>query len=50
MKGRKRMEDKILEITDEELEKLSPEELVDLKFEMEEMIERINEIIESCEE
>lgn len=44
------MEDKILELTNEELENLTPEELVDLKFEMEDMIRRINEIIESCEE
>lgn len=34
----------------EEMDNLTPEELVDLKFELEDMIEKIDEIIESCDE
>lgn len=43
------MEETILDLKNEELETLSPEELVDLKFELEDMIARIDEIVESCE-
>lgn len=42
------MENKELEIKEEELENLSPEELVDLKFEYRELSEKIESILQSC--
>lgn len=43
------MENEILELTNQELEELTPEELVDLKFELEDMLKRIEEIIKNCD-
>ena len=39
-----------LELDNEELKRLTPEELVDLKFELEDMSNEIKEILEDLEE
>ena len=44
------MDENILDISEEELEGLSVEELVDLKVDLEDLIDRINDLIEECDE
>lgn len=44
------MEDKVLDISQEELEKLSFEELADLKVEVDELILKLDSIMETCDE
>lgn len=44
------MEENMLNISKEQLEKLSIEELVDLKVEVDDLMNKINNILETCEE
>lgn len=44
------MEENILNIEKEDLKDLSAEELVDLKFELEDMLQEIEDLIAECDE
>lgn len=44
------MEEKTLEISKELLDNLSVEQLVDLKFEVDELLEEMDNLIEECDE
>lgn len=44
------MDNKTLNISDEIIENLSVEDLVDLKIEVDELLQKINEVLETCEE
>lgn len=44
------MEKQLSEITEEELKQLSEEEITDLKVEAEELIQKLDDIINICEE
>lgn len=44
------MEEKLSQITEEELKQMSIEEIADLKVETENIIERLNDLIEMCDE
>ena len=44
------MEDKVMNISDELLQNISIEELVDLKFEVDELIGKFDSILETCNE
>lgn len=44
------MDENMLDISEEQLEGLSAEELVDLKVDLEDLIDRINDLIEECDE
>lgn len=41
---------KLSDIKKEDLEKLTPEELADLKVEVEDLIEKLDSMIEECDE
>lgn len=44
------MEKRLSEITEEELKQMSLEEIADLKVETENIIQKLNDLIEICEE
>ena len=44
------MEDKKINISDELLKSLSMEELVDLKIEVDDLVERLDKVIADCDE
>ena len=44
------MDENMIDISKEQLEGLSAEELVDLKVDLEDLIDRINDLIEECDE
>ncbi len=44
------MEERLSQITEEELKQMSIEEIADLKVETENMLQRLNNIIEMCDE
>ena len=44
------MDENLLDITNEQLEGLSVDELVDLKVDLEDLIDRVNDLIEDCDE
>lgn len=44
------MDENLLDITDEQLEGLSVDELVDLKVDLEDLIDKIDDLIEDCDE
>lgn len=44
------MEEKLSQITEEELKEMSIEEIADLKVETENIIEKLNDLIEMCDE
>ena len=44
------MDENMLNISDEQLENLSAEELADLKVDLEELINKIDDLIEECNE
>lgn len=44
------MEEKLSQITEEELRQMSIEEIADLKVETENMIQRLDDIIDMCNE
>lgn len=44
------MEEKLSKITEEELKQMSIEEIADIKVETENMIHRLNDIIDICNE
>lgn len=43
------MDENMLKISDEQLEGLSAEELVDLKVDLEDLIDKIDDIINDCD-
>lgn len=44
------MDENMLDISDEQLESLSAEELIDLKVDLEELIDKIDDLIDDCDE
>lgn len=44
------MEEKLSQITEEELKQMSIEEIADIKVETENMIEKLNDLIDMCDE
>lgn len=44
------MEERLSQITEEELKQMSIEEIADLKVETETMIQKLNDIIDMCDE
>ena len=44
------MDENMLNISDEQLDGLSAEELVDLKVELEDLMDKIDNLIEDCDE
>lgn len=44
------MDENMLNISDEQLKNLSAEELVDLKVDLEELIYKIDDLIDECDE
>lgn len=44
------MDENILDISDEQLENLSADELADLKVNLEELSDKIDDLIEDCDE
>ena len=44
------MDEDMINISDEQLKKLSLDQLVDLKVELDDLVERINDLINDCNE